>query len=415
MRTLLIALLLCSAASADVVHLRNGGKIQGIVTEEGGLYKVDTGHGMITLKKEEVERIEKKEFTKPDKPVIKKTPPRLRESFAHPFYGYKVYLPAGWMKGPDKEQAKNRFYGPKEQMYTPHVDLMVQVTKMALPDYVNEFKKGLGKAYADCLFMYEEAISVRGRESYQFLLSFSDGPVKMRAVWTIVSFENRLTIMGFACTDAWFDRYYSPVDASMRSLRLYPLPAAPLEQRKEFDKHYQQGYSLWKEGKIKDGLASFQKAAALIPEFADIHGICAQLYVKLGNLADAEKSLRKALEIDAEDYDLNYNLGVILVRQEKWEGAIEALSAAVKSDPQMEPALTNLGVAFIAKAQYDKAAATLQKAVEADPESAPAHYNLGMAFVKLGRKAEAKTEFKETLKLDPKHAAAKKELAELEK
>lgn len=415
MRTIILLLALGSIASADVVYLKNGGKIEGLVTDAGETYKVDTGYGTLTLKKEEVDRIEKKEFKAPDKPVFKKTPPRLRESFAQPFYGFKIYLPNGWGIGPAKEAQRVNFYGPKEQMYTPRLDLTVKVLKMTVGDLVNGLKTGYLKDYKDVLFIYEEAMDLRGREAYQFIAAFTDGGIKMRSIWTVVGKDDLRYMLGFSCTDAWFDKYYSMVDASMRSIRVFPLPTAPLEQRKEFDKLYQQAGSLAKEGKRSEALKLFEKAAAIIPEFADLHGMIGRLNTKLGNWTDAEKAFRKALEIDPDDYDHALNLGIVLAQQQKHKQAIEALEKAVKADPQMEPALTTLGATYIAAGEPQKGVEVLKKAVLADPESPSAHHNLGVAYEQTNQPKDAEAEFKETLKLDPKHQGARDGLARLKK
>jgi tetratricopeptide (TPR) repeat protein len=415
MRSIAAFLLLASAALADVVHLKSGGKLEGRVTEEGDSVKVDTGYGTVTLKRADVDRIEKKEFTPPAKPAFTKTPPRLRDSYAHPFYGFKIYLPVGWGPAPQKEAQKVSFYGPKEQLYTPRFDLTVRATKTAVADLVNSLKNTYLKEYKDVIFQYEEATAIHGREGYQFLAVFTDGAVKMRSIWTIVGTEGLLYTLGFSCTDAWFDKYHSKVDASMRSLRLFGLPKASLDQRKEFDRLYTNGYSLAKEGKTAEALASFRKAADLVPEFPNIHGVVGQLCARTGNMADAETAFKKALELDPQDYEFAFNLGVVLLQQQKFEGAIDALGRAAKADPTMEPALTNLGVAYLGKDQPALAVDALSRAVLADPEAAPAHYNLGMAYERLDRKKDAEKEFEETLKLDPQHQGAKDGLARLKK
>lgn len=415
MRTLLAVLILAGFAHADVIHLKSGGKIEGRVTEDGDSIKVDTGHGTVTIKRIDIDRIEKKEFVAPEKPAFKRTPPRLRDSFAHPFYGFKIYLPAGWGAGPQKKQGEVSFYGQKEQLYTPRMDLNVKGSKLGVGDFVNQLKNAYLKEYKDVLFQVEEATSLHGREGYQFVALFADGAIKMRSMWMIVGAEGFLYTLGFSCTDAWFDKFHSAVDAMMRSIRLFPLPKATIEQRKEFDQNYQNGYSLAKEGKQAEALKSFRKAAELIPEFPNIHGVIGQLCAKTGKVSDAEAAFRKALELDPEDYEFAFNLGVVLLTQQKFDGAIEALTKAAKADPSMEPALTNLGVAYLGKDLCAPAIEALEKAVVADPEAIPAHYNLGVAFEKLGKKKEAEREYNETLKLDADHRGAKDGLSRLKK
>ncbi len=415
MRTIFFLLALSSLAAADVVHLKNGGKIEGVVTDQGETYKIDTGYGTLTLKKDEVVRIEKKEFKAPDKPVFKKLPPRLRDSFSHPFFAFKIYFPNGWGLASTKEPNKVQFVGPKEQFYQPYVDLVARRMKTPVADIASQLKTGYVRDYKDVLFIYEEAFDLRGNEAYQFIATFTLEGIKRRSVWTVVGRADLRYLIGFSCTDAWFDKYYSMVDATMRSIRLFAEPTAAVEQRKEFEKHYNQGAALARDGNRADALKAYEKAAAIIPEFADVHGTIGTLNMRLGNWTGAEKALRKAMEIDPDDYEYAFSLGMVLLQQEKHKEAIATFEKAVKADPQMEPALTNLGAAHIAAGEPDKAVEVLKRAVLADPEAALAHYHLGLACERSNKPKEAEAEYKETLKIDPKHQGAKEGLARLKK
>lgn len=403
----------CASAHADVVHLKNGNRLEGVVTAEGDAYRIESEKGVVTVKKEEVLRVEKKDYALPAS--VRKRLPRLGESFSHPFFGFKILLPKQWQRAPEKEPQKITFFGPKEHIYTPHMDLTIRATQQQVPDVVAGLKGAYQKNYKDVSFHAEDASAVRGRTAYRFVVAFRDGDVKMRTLWTLVHWEDRIYTMGFSCTDAWFDKYHAAVDASMRSLRLFPLPSAPMEKRKEFDALYKQGYDLAKQGKNSEALKAFLGASALIPEFPDIHAIVGQLQLKTKNTKEAEAAFKRALALQPEDYDYNFNLGVLYLHLQRFDDAIAYLAGATKAEPDMEPALTNLAVAYLGKEQVPKAVEVLQQALAADPESVAAHYNLGMAFEKLGKKKEAEAEFREALKLDPKHQGAKDGLARLKK
>ena len=58
--TISILTALAHIASADVIHFKNGGKIEGIISEETDRYVVvDIGIGSMTIWLDEIERIEK--------------------------------------------------------------------------------------------------------------------------------------------------------------------------------------------------------------------------------------------------------------------------------------------------------------------------------------------------------------------
>jgi tetratricopeptide (TPR) repeat protein len=414
MRSLLVLLLLGGLALGDVVHLRSGGKIEGKVTDKGDKLEVETANGKVTVEKDLVERIEKKDFALP-KGMLGKKPVKLGAPYAHPFYAFKIYLPPKWQYGKTQGQAAASFWGPKDQLYQPRMDLFYQVSKRELVDYVTAYKDAFRKSVKDVTFVYEEATAVRDKQGYQFSVTFTDGdlPVVQQALFTFISDGDRKYVLGFNTSQAWFERYYPVVDASMRSFRVYPASTLSPEDKRRFLARYQSGEQYYREGKFADALSDFQAASQICPDFADLHSTIATIHMKQSRFPDAEAEYKKAAEIDPDDANHHYNLGVCLLKQSKSEGAIEALKKAVVLDPTYEPALTNLGAAYLGRDQNEQARQALEKAILAEPESAPAHYNLGLAFERLDRKKDAEREYKEALSADPKHEDAKKALDRL--
>jgi tetratricopeptide (TPR) repeat protein len=417
MRTVLALLLCGSFALADVVHLRTGGKIEGKVTEKGDKIEVETTNGKVTFDRSEVERIEKKPFELPKPNVPKKLNVRLQTSYAHPFLAFKLYLPPKWHRGKEQGSANASFWGPKDQAYQPRMDLRVEYTTKEVTDYVTAYKDAFRKNFKSVSFAFEEASAVRGRTGYQFCVLFTEGepPIPQQALFTFVTDGERMYVLSFNCTQAWFERYYGMVDASMRSLRIYPAPKAGKEERQKFLTAYNAGEKANSEGKHAEALGQYQEAAQFVPEFADVHSKVGTAFLRLGRYADAEEAYKKAIEVDPEDYNHRYNLGVCYLKQSKYEDAIGVLKKAVSLEPTIEPGLTNLGAAYLGKDFNQLARETLEKAVETDPESAPAHYNLGLAYERLDRKKDAEREYKEAIKIDPQHEDARKSLDRLTK
>jgi hypothetical protein len=58
---LAVSLLLAQGACADIIHLTNGGSLEGIVTDNGDSYQIRTTGGMCTVAKSQVKLIEKSE------------------------------------------------------------------------------------------------------------------------------------------------------------------------------------------------------------------------------------------------------------------------------------------------------------------------------------------------------------------
>ena len=407
----LALLLIGGPASADIVHLRNGGKIEGKVTDKGTSLEIENANGKVTVEKDLVERVEKKEYV-PPKGSIAKKPVKLGAPYAHPFYGFKLLLPAKWANGKANGQAVASFWGPKDQLYQPRMDLYFQVSKRDLADFVSAYKDAFRKGVKDVTFLHEEATAIRDKQGYQFSVTFTDGelPVVQQALFTFVADGDRKYVLGFNTSQAWFDRYYPAVDASMRSFRIFPMPTLSPEDKKRFLVRYQSGEQYYKEGKLADALGDFQAAEQICPDFADLHSTVATLQMKLSRYPDAEAEYRKAVEADPDDPAHPYNLGVCLLKQSKSEAAIESLKKSVALDATFEPALTNLGAAYLGKDQNEAARQALEKAILADPESPAAHYNLGLAYERLDRPRDAEREYKEALSADPRHEDAQKGL-----
>jgi len=411
MRTLTAFLLLCSLVLGDVVHLRNGGKIEGKVTEQGDKLEVETANGKVVVEKDLVERVEKKDFTLP-KGMLGKKPVKLGTSFSHPFYGFKLSLPPKWQHGKPSGQATASFWGPKDQLYQPRMDLKYLSTKKELLEFVTAYKDAFRKTAKDVTFLSEEASAIRDKQGYQFIVSFTDGdlPVVQQALFTFIADGDRKFILSFNTSQAWYDRYGPVLDASMRSFRILPTTPVSVEDQKRFLVRYQSGEQYYKEGKLAEALADFQAAAQICPGFDNLHSTLATIAIKQSRFPDAEREFRKAAELDPDDANHYFNLGICLLKQSKSDEAIQSLKKAVVLDGTYEPAWTNLGAAYLAKDKNDLAREALEKAVLADPESAPAHYNLGLSLERLDRKKDAEREYKEALTADPKHEDAKKAL-----
>jgi len=412
---LALALLAPLPLFADVVHLKTGGKVEGKVVDQGDKLQIQTATGTVTVAKEDVLRVEKKDFVGPPRPAKKDV--RLGPTYAHPFHAFKLWLPPKWTRGKESGAATMSFYGPKDQFYHPRMDLRIETSAKELADYVRAYKDAFRKAFADATFLYEEASAVRGRSAYQFCVLFSEGEpsIPQQALFTFVGEGDRKIVLSFNCTQSWFERYYGQVDASMKSLRLYPYPAATPAQKGSFLTAYSRGETAYRESRWAEALEAFQEAAAVVPEFGDLQTTLGSVNFRLSKYEDAEACYRKAIAIDPDDATPQYNLGLLLLKQSKYDGAIAALKRAVELEPASEPSLTNLGAAYLGRGLDAPARETLEKAVQTDPESAAAHFNLGLAYERLDRKKDAEREFKEALSADPKHAEAPKALERVKK
>src|SRR5436190_1072489 len=313
MRTILTLLLLSGLAFGDVVHLRNGGKIEGKVTDKGDRIEVETANGKVTVEKDLIERIEKKDFA-PPKGMGSKKPAKLGAPYAHPFYAFKLYLPPKWQYGKSSGNAAASFWGPKDQLYQPRMDLFYQTSKKELVDFVTAYKDAFRKSVKDVTFVYEEASAIRDKQAYQFSVTFTDGelPVVQQALFTFIADGDRRYVLGFNTSQAWFDRYYPVVDASMRSFRVYPASPLSPEDRK--------------------------KVLVLDPTFEPALTNLGVAYLGKDQNDLARVTLEKALTADPESAPAHYNLGLAFERLDRKKDAEREYKEALSADPKHEDA-----------------------------------------------------------------------------
>jgi tetratricopeptide (TPR) repeat protein len=412
MKLLLLALIIFP----DIVYLKNGGKLEGNVVPKGDSYVIETDFGSITVKKADVERVEKKEWKPKGGPKMpEKGRASLPESYSHPFYSFKIYLPQGWNRGPNHGRMHCSFYGPKDIAYIPRIDLLIERNTAELGAYVAKFKEAYAGMYKDITFPFEEATTIQGNTAYQFSAVFRDGEIPWQVLWTFVANGDRKFVLSYACTLAWFDKYYAPVNGAMRTLRIYREPAATKEQKEEFQKLYNAGQDHYKKNEYAKALDLFRKAAAIIPDYPEIHTLIGGACLRLKQLKNADDAYRKAIALDPHDAGNHHNLGICLLQQDEYSQAIETLSKAVELAPDLEPALTNLAAAYLGTDRPARAKEILEKSLELNPTSVPGHYNLGLAYERLNEPKSAEREYKEVLKLEPNHAGAKEALARLRK
>ncbi len=342
-------------------------------------------------------------------------PVRLPENYSHPFLAFKIYLPKNWARGENKGKASCSFYGPKDQMYLPRLDLFVERTKDDVATTVTRFKTAFQKQVPDAKFIREGAIGGKSGEGYTFVAEFTSDTIPTQALWGFWVSGGRAYTMSFSVTKAWSDKYIPPLEASMRTLRVYDEPTATDEQKKEFAKEYSAAGDANRKGDLDAAVRSFKRCIELIAGYPEVYSGLGIVLMKQKKYADAEVALKKAVELDPDDYSFNFNLGVCLIQTGKTAEAVKYLEKAVTIDPASEPALSNLGAAQLAADDAKKAIETLTKAVKADPESATAHYNLGLAYERSEELKKAAAEFRETLKIDAKHEKAKEALKRVTK
>ncbi len=127
---------------------------------------------------------------------------------------------------------------------------------------------------------------------------------------------------------------------------------------------------------MDEAVASYHKALAIKPDFAEAHSSLGNAFQDLGQLEDAVASHHKALAIKPDFAGAHNNLGNVLQDLGKLDEAVASYQKALAIKPNFALAHNNLGNVLQGLGQLEDAAASYNKALAIKPDYAEAHYNL---------------------------------------
>jgi tetratricopeptide (TPR) repeat protein len=401
----------------DIVHLQNGGQIEGkVIDRSGGKVRIQTRYGVVTIDESEVARVEEKPWDPPDKPGDKtaapskpKEPPRLGNTFREPWLNFRITLPIKWEPVKSDVGASLAFAGPKDGLYTPRVEIYIEANKDELLDFVQKHEAQVkSKPDAQGLKFKVLALEDFGKSrACHAVATFTDGLVNYKTVWFFVDAAGRKVTMVWTCFDKLADRYEELVLASMRSFRIFdPNPTTSAKQAR-FSQLVKEATELRQAKKHGEALKKLEEAAGLAPAFPEAYN---QLGEAAGNARDyvaAEKWFRKAAGIDPENFTYALNVSLILHTRKKDDEALPFAEQAVKLDPAHPQAHLQLAAVRLRLRDLAGAEAAYGRALELDPESVEGHYGLGVTLEAQGKAEAAAREYRDTLRLDPNHQGAK--------
>ncbi len=137
-------------------------------------------------------------------------------------------------------------------------------------------------------------------------------------------------------------------------------------------------------GKPEPALASYLRAAELLPNNPHILNGLAVVSTEAGQRERAEESLVRVIAINPRSAEAHFNLGCILQQQGRCGAAIKAYRKALDISPENADARFNLGCALYAVRDFIAAAAQFEHVVTADPNAALVWERLGFARVAAG-------------------------------
>lgn len=117
-----------------------------------------------------------------------------------------------------------------------------------------------------------------------------------------------------------------------------------LGNAQNWQQHFDEGKSLYKEGDYSGAYQSFQKAQALAPEPSQLDAYLAQAAYRAGKFDEAASAYQRTRE-NKSDLWSSYNQGNAQFRNNDIQGAIESYKDALRKNPNNDMARYNLAYA----------------------------------------------------------------------
>ena len=160
-------------------------------------------------------------------------------------------------------------------------------------------------------------------------------------------------------------------------------------------------------GRLDDAEASYTKAIALKPDYADAHYNLGITLQELGRLEEAEASYTQAIALKPDYADAHSNLGKTLQELGRLEEAEASYTQAIALKPDYAEAHSNLGNTLQELGRLDEAEASYTQAISLKSDYAEAYYNLGITLQEIGRLDEAEASYNQAIALKPDYTEAR--------
>jgi tetratricopeptide (TPR) repeat protein len=185
-----------------------------------------------------------------------------------------------------------------------------------------------------------------------------------------------------------------------------PSPVPAQTGRPPAEEWTQKGVALFKENRLQDALACFEKALDLAPR--SIRPLFNKAIV-LGDLRRDEEALAcygRVLEIDPKVSDAWLNKGAILKTFGRLEEALSCFEKALQIDPGIGLAWFNRGKTLADLGRFQEAIGSYGRALKINPRDVNSMNNKGTCLQEMGQFSEALVWYEKLLAIDPKHAFA---------
>ena len=155
-----------------------------------------------------------------------------------------------------------------------------------------------------------------------------------------------------------------------------------------------------------EALASYDKAIALKPDFAEAYSNRGNALMDLKRPEEALASYERAIALKPDYAEAHYNRGNTLMDLKRPAEALASYDRAITLKPDYAEAHSNRGNALKGLKRPAEALASYDKAIALKPDYAEGHSNRGAALKDLKRPGEALASYERAIALKPDYAEA---------
>jgi tetratricopeptide (TPR) repeat protein len=166
------------------------------------------------------------------------------------------------------------------------------------------------------------------------------------------------------------------------------------------------GNMLLQQGRRQDALATFDKAAQLSPDDAEVWRNLGNVLAEMGRPADAILSFQHALKLNPDDWDAADKCASSLFGLGRLEEALIYVDLCDRLRPDRASTLQMRAVVLFGLERFEEALADIKRAHALDPANADICNNVGVFLRRLGRDEQALSWFDQALELRPDFIAA---------
>ena len=170
--------------------------------------------------------------------------------------------------------------------------------------------------------------------------------------------------------------------------------------------HNLMGHAHLRLNQDEEALASFERAVACDPGFADAYGNAANVLADMGRLEEAVAAFDRALAVRPDNAEDICNRASVLADLGRLDEALAGYERALALMPDLAPAHYNRADILMNRGRLTEALASYDRAIALAPKMATAHSNRAVALKALGRLDEAKASVELALALDPNFTEA---------